>query len=205
MLAKRHNFLKLRDLYYEIRYGIFHTYWISLKESTELMNNTEIGKIFKSIVKKLSDLGEENKMDIDGLLMNWNNSELNKNRDQIIMYPGRDGAYSFGKEGGKVRISKRSFIEWILSDAPCDEKIYGKDIRGDKEWINAIEIARTSIREITDAKVDPSYPNNLDDTIKTFLELSIGKRKPQNEKERKMLKEIQDIEAKGGMMDLPFD
>jgi hypothetical protein len=58
MLAKRHNFLKLRDLYYEIRYGIFHTYWISLKESTELMNNTEIGKIFKSIVKKLSDLGE---------------------------------------------------------------------------------------------------------------------------------------------------
>ncbi len=161
--------------------------------------------IFKTIVENLSNLEGVNAMDIDGLLMNWNNSELSEARDQIISYPGRDGAYSFGKEGSKVRISKRSFIEWILSDEPFSEKVYGKDISNNKEWTTAIEIARTTIREIKEAKIDPSFPNNLDDTIKTFLELSNGKREPRNEKERQILTEIKDIEAKGWIMDLPFD
>jgi len=169
------------------------------------MNNVEVGKVFKSIVENLSNVDGADAMDIDGLLMNWNNSELNEDRDQIINYPGRDGAYSSGKEGGKVKVSKKSFIEWILSEKPFDEKIYGKDIRSDKEWTKAIETARKSIWKITDLKVDPSFPNNLDDTIKTCLELGIGKRKPQNEKERQILKEIKDNEAKGWMMDLPFD
>lgn len=112
------------------------------------MNNTEIGKIFKAIVENLSNVEEGNTMDIDGLLMNWNNSELNEARDQIISYPGRDGAYSFGKEGGKVRVSKKTFIEWILSDKPFNEKIYGKDIRNNNEWTKSIEISRESIKEI---------------------------------------------------------
>ena len=169
------------------------------------MNNVIAGKAFKSIVEKMSNLEGVNEMDIDGILMNWNNSELNETRDQIISYPGRDGAYSFGKEGGKVKVSKKSFIEWILSDEPFNEKIYGRDIRNNKEWSTAIETARKSIWKITDLKVDPSFPNNLDDTIKACLELANGKRKPQNEKERQILKEIKDNEAKGWMMDLPFD
>jgi len=75
------------------------------------MNNVIAGKAFKSIVEKMSNLAGVNVVDIDGILMNWNNSELNETRDQIISYPGRDGAYSFGKEGGRVRVSKKSFIE----------------------------------------------------------------------------------------------
>lgn len=113
------------------------------------MNNFEVGNIFKSIVENLSNVDGADAMDIDGLLMNWNNSELNEDRDQIISYPGRDGAYSSGKEGGKVSVSKKSFIEWILSEKPFDEKIYGKDIRNDKEWFTAIETARKSINEIS--------------------------------------------------------
>jgi len=61
------------------------------------MNNVISGKIFKSIVEKMSNLEGVNVMDIDGILVNWNNSELNKDRDQIIMYPGRDCSYSIGK------------------------------------------------------------------------------------------------------------
>ena len=112
------------------------------------MNNAVVGMVFKAIVEKLSNVDGADAMDIDGILLNWNNSELNQDRDQIISYPGRDGAYSLGKEGGKVRISKISLIEWLLSDAPFDEKTYGKDIRNNVEWTKAIEIARTSIKEI---------------------------------------------------------
>ncbi len=108
------------------------------------MNNAEVGKIFKNIVENLSNMEGADAMDIDGLLMNWNNSELNQDRNEIVMYPGRDGSYSIGREGGKVRISKKLFIEWILSDIPFDENIYGKDIRNDINWATA----RKSITEI---------------------------------------------------------
>jgi len=40
---------------------------------------------------------------------------------------------------------------------------------------------------------------------RTILDLSFGKRKPQNGYERELLKEIKEIEAKGQMLDLPFD
>lgn len=114
------------------------------------MNNTDVGKIFKKIVENLSNVDGLDVMDIDGILLNWNNSELNEDRDQIISYPGRDGDYSIGKEGGKVRISKKSLIEWLLSNEPFNEKVYGKDIRNDINWNNAIETARKSIRDILD-------------------------------------------------------
>ncbi len=114
------------------------------------MNNAVVGKIFKNIVENLSNVEGADAMDIDGLLMNWNNSELNDDRDQIVSYPGRDGVYSFGKEGGKVRISKKSLIEWLLSDEPFNEKVYGRDIHNNEEWTKAIEIARTSIAEFLD-------------------------------------------------------
>lgn len=112
------------------------------------MNNTEVGKIFRKIVENLSDLEGDEAMDIDGILLNWNNSELNQDRNDIISYPERDEAYSSGMEGGKVKVSKKTFIIWILSDALFNEEIFGKDIHNDKEWTKAIEIARTSIAEI---------------------------------------------------------
>ena len=120
------------------------------------MDNIVVIKAFKNIVKNLSSLEGDDVMDIDGLLMNWNNSELNKERDQIICYPGRDGVYSHGKEGGKVKIPKRSFIDWILSDEPFDEKIYGKNICNDTNWTTAIETARKSITEIVEKHIDNS-------------------------------------------------
>lgn len=169
------------------------------------MNNVIAGKIFKSIVKKMSNLDGVNEMDIDGILLNWNNSELNDARDQIISYPGRDGAYSFGKEGGKVRISKKSFIEWILSDEPFSEKVYGMDIRNNKEWTTAIETVRNSIKEVQADQIDNSIPERLEGMQRTILDLSFGRRKPRNDDERQLLKEIKEIEARGQMLDLPFD
>lgn len=112
------------------------------------MNNLEINRIFKNILKNLSNLEHKDAMDIDGLLMNWNDSVLNEDRDEIIRYPGRDRLYSYGKEGGKVRVSKRQFIEWLISEEPFNEIIYGKEIQKNKEWTEAIETARKSISEI---------------------------------------------------------
>ncbi|MCJ7758275.1 MAG: hypothetical protein MUP24_09010 [Gillisia sp.] len=37
-----------------------------------------------------------------------------------------------------------------------------------------------------------------------YIDLSTGRRKPANDYEREILKEIEEIEAKGGMIDLPF-
>ena len=38
-----------------------------------------------------------------------------------------------------------------------------------------------------------------------ILDLASGRKKPTNEKERSLLKEIKEIEARGGMLDLPLD
>jgi hypothetical protein len=46
------------------------------------------------------------------------------------------------KEGGKINISKRDFINWIFSNQPFDEIVYGSDIRNNIEWINLIDRAR---------------------------------------------------------------
>lgn len=98
--------------------------------------NTAVGKAFNAIVEIIGrdDIGE--------ILFNWNESQLNEDGDKIICYPGRDGRYSVGKEGGKVVISKREFLAWLLSDHPFDEKVYGANIRNDPEWTELIRRAR---------------------------------------------------------------
>ena len=100
------------------------------------MSNAAVGKAFKAVVKGigLDDVGE--------ILFNWNESQLNEDGDKIINYPGRDGRYSHGKEGGKVTIGKREFLTWLLSDAPFDEKVYGANIGSDPEWTALIGRAR---------------------------------------------------------------
>lgn len=98
--------------------------------------NIAVGRAFNAIVEKIGhdDIGE--------ILFNWNESQLNEDCDKIICYPGRDGRYSVGKEGGKVVISKREFLAWLLSDDPFDEKVYGANIRNDPEWTGLIRRAR---------------------------------------------------------------
>jgi len=100
------------------------------------MSAVAVGKAFNAIVKRmgLNDLGE--------ILFNWNESQLNEDGDKIFRYPGRDGRFSRGKEGGKVIIGKREFLAWLLSDDPFDEKVYGTNIRNDTEWSALIRRAR---------------------------------------------------------------
>jgi len=100
------------------------------------MSNANVGKAFNAVIKEMG------RGDIGGILFNWNGSELNLDGDKIIAYPGRDGRYSRGKEGGKVNISKREFLAWIFSDNPFDETIYGADIRSNTEWVGLIQRAR---------------------------------------------------------------
>lgn len=104
--------------------------------SASTMSTVAVGKAFNATVKKigLNDLGE--------ILFNWNESQLNEDGDKIIRYPGRDGRFSRGKEGGKVIIGKREFLAWLLSDDPFNEKVYGANIRNDTEWTALIRRAR---------------------------------------------------------------
>lgn len=104
--------------------------------SASSMSTVAIGKAFNAIVKgiSLNDLGE--------ILFNWNESQLNEDGDKIFRYPGRDGRFSRGKEGGKVIIGKREFLAWLLSDDPFNEKVYGANIRNDADWTTLIRRAR---------------------------------------------------------------
>jgi len=103
------------------------------------MSNVDVGKAFNALVKGigLNDIGE--------ILFNWNESQLNLVGDKIIDYPGRDGVFSRGKEGGKVNISKRDFLDWLFSDNPFDESVYGQNIRNDAEWTGLIHRARDAV------------------------------------------------------------
>ncbi|MDP1638798.1 MAG: hypothetical protein Q8L62_12150 [Candidatus Nitrotoga sp.] len=80
------------------------------------MSNTAVGKAFNAIIKGtgINDIGE--------ILPNWNETQLNEDGDKIFRYPGRDGRFSCGKDGGKVIIGKRGFLAWLLSEYPFDEK-----------------------------------------------------------------------------------
>ncbi len=100
------------------------------------MSTIGVGKAFNAIIKGigLNDLGE--------ILFNWNESQLNEDGDKIIRFPGRDGRFSRGKEGGKVVVGKRGFLAWLQSDDPFNGKVYGANIRSDAEWTSLIQRAR---------------------------------------------------------------
>lgn len=105
-------------------------------ELVSSMSNMAVGKAFNSIIKGIgiNDIGE--------ILFNWNESQLNEDGDKIFRYPGRDGRFARGKEGGKNIVSKRVFLAWLLSDDPFNEKVYGANIRNDSEWAALIQRAR---------------------------------------------------------------
>jgi len=52
---------------------------------------------------------------------------------------------------------------------------------------------------------DHSIPIRSEGLQKIYLDLASGKRKPITSKEHEMLKEIRDIEARGGMLDFELD
>ena len=110
-----------------------------MKHDVASMSNADVGKAFNAIAKGIghNDLGE--------ILFNWNESQLNEEGDKIVGYPGRDGVYSRGKEGGKVNVSKREFLDWLVSDKPFDEKVYGANIRNDAHWTGLIQRARVTV------------------------------------------------------------
>lgn len=123
------------------------------------MSNATIGKTFNTIVQTIGrdDLGE--------ILFNWNESELNEGADKIIGYPGRDRQFSRGKEGGKITISKREFLNWLYSDNPFDEKVYGKEIRTNSEWSGLINRAQTAGSVILPLQQHASAYPTLDESI----------------------------------------
>lgn len=127
---------------------------------TKGMDNKTVGKVFANLIDKMSDQTQNDDYNIDGLLYNWNESELNDDRDNIKRWVGRDSYKSMGQDAGANRVSKKAFIEWLQSEEPFNEKTYGKDITTDKEWVKAIETAREAIREITGEKkaVQPLPP-----------------------------------------------
>ncbi|WP_371436169.1 hypothetical protein [Polaromonas sp.] len=101
------------------------------------MGNHLVGNAFGRLRDQLGS-------DLPGLLMNWNESELNEDGDKIIGHVGRDARFSLGKEGGKIIVRKRDLMAWLDSDAPFDEKVYGTAIRQDVEWVRLINRARAA-------------------------------------------------------------
>lgn len=89
----------------------------------------------------LEKLGRD---DLSDILTNWNDSELSEDGTTIFCYVGRDRQYSRGANGGKSSVSKKEFIEWLLSNGPLDENEYGALIRKDTEWTKRIEMARAA-------------------------------------------------------------
>jgi hypothetical protein len=108
---------------------------LSGKRSTQ-----EIARIFGQMVKRA-----ENEM--TSVLFNWNDSQLNEDKDKIIMYPGRDQRFVRGKEGGKSNVSKAEFIDWLMSEGPFDTSVYGEEITSDEKWRNEIETLRGIVEQ----------------------------------------------------------
>lgn len=120
--------------------------------NTPLVSNVYVGKAFNAIV---NNIGRD---DLDEILFNWNDSKLNEDGDKIICFPGRDGRFSRGKEGGKVIVGKRELLTWLLSDSPFDEKVYGVNIRNDAQWTGLIQQARKAVFNMTCAPALTAAP-----------------------------------------------
>lgn len=132
------------------------------------MSNANVGKTFDAIVKKIGrdDLGEA--------LLNWNDSELNEDGSKIIGYPGRDRHYSRGKEGGKVTIGKREFLDWLYSEKPFDKKVYGEEIRDNAEWTSLIHRTREAglinLPHQQQTKATPTLDESIERMKKEIIE-----------------------------------
>jgi len=53
------------------------------------------------------------------------------------------------------------------------------------------------------AKIDPNHPDLEPDQVLCYL--TLGSREPQNDYERRLLNEIKETEAKGRIVEIPFN
>ncbi|MEJ8837644.1 GNAT family N-acetyltransferase [Ramlibacter sp. AN1133] len=101
------------------------------------MSNKAVGEAFRCLVNELKD-------DLQGVLMNWQDAELSESEEDIVVYPGRDREFSRGGVGGRHKVGKREFLEWLQSDGPFDTERFGKEILTDREWRGQIHRLRRS-------------------------------------------------------------
>ena len=107
----------------------------------EKLSNKKIGSAFDRMVN-------EARQDFEEVMFNWQGGVfLNEDANKLITYPGRDQAFSKGKEGGKVVVTKKDMINWLMSDGPFDEAEYGADIKSNQQWVDQIERLRSIVRE----------------------------------------------------------
>ena len=126
---------------------------LNAKGSDGHRSTKEISSLFNSMVK-----GAEG--ELRDALFNWNESELNEDKDKIVRFPGRDSKFSRGKEGGKLVAGKAEFINWLAGDGPMDRSVYGSSV-DDPNWQKSIQKLRgiinpkaaTQVLNQDDAKV----------------------------------------------------
>lgn len=109
--------------------------------------------IFKALVEKLG------RDDLNTILADWNDSELSDDGTKIVIQIGRDREYSRGSEGGEASVSKKEFLNWLDSDGPFDEKVYGENIKSDHEWCTKITTAKVLLTEMAASKRNHSCLN----------------------------------------------
>ena len=68
---------------------------------------------------------------------------------------------------------EKEFIDWLNSDEPFNEKVYGKDILNDKEWVGNVNKARDIINQ--ELKQNISKPEPKIETIEKPVEKVEGK------------------------------
>ena len=98
------------------------------------MSNVKVGKAFSSLV---STLGRD---DVSEMLSAWNDADLSTDGTGITTYPGRDGRYSAGELGGKVKLGKGEFLSWLHSGTPLNPVVF--DVTD--EWKAKVEAARAA-------------------------------------------------------------
>ena len=81
--------------------------------------------------------------DFNEILFNWNESELNEDSAEILIYV--DSRADGPRTGGADKVDKKEFIDWLKSDGPFDPEVYSEDIRDDENWVGLIERARAAI------------------------------------------------------------
>ena len=60
-------------------------------------------------------------------------------------------------------------------------------------------------KKIKIQKAKPSGYSSTDKLAEIAMDLLCGDRKPKNEAEKKLLKQMQEIKKKGGIVDIPFE
>ncbi|OHB99068.1 MAG: hypothetical protein A2Z57_04020 [Planctomycetes bacterium RIFCSPHIGHO2_12_39_6] len=114
-----------------------------LKNKEIIKGTKRVGEYFNNLVKKMS------RDEVDQVLYDWGEGQLNEDGTGIKI------ERMFAREAKKglgeiVKGSKAQFINWLNSDAPFNEKIYGKDILKDSEYVDRINRAREAAGIETD-------------------------------------------------------